>query len=74
MLTMLGLGVAGTMVLNLLVIVSLLLSYAWNDWLRPKLANRRARQHAFEKLIAQSTLDIQSVMPEPSNGGECWET
>jgi uncharacterized membrane protein YbaN (DUF454 family) len=73
MLTMFALGVVGIVLLNLLAIVLLLLSYAWNDWLRPRLAHRRARQSAFERLIAQSTLDIHAMISEPSNGAECWE-
>lgn len=73
MLTMFALGVVGIALLNLLAIVLLLLSYAWNDWLRPRLVQRRARQSAFERLIAQSTLDIHAMISEPSNGGECWE-
>ena len=73
MLKLLGWGVAGTALLNLLAIVALVVAYAWNDWLRPRLAHRRARQSAFERLIAQSTLDIHAMISEPSNGAECWE-
>jgi hypothetical protein len=73
MLTMFALVVVGIALLNLLAIVSLVLSYAWNDWLRPRLAHRRARQSAFERLITQSTLDIHAMISEPSNGAECWE-
>jgi len=73
MLTMFALAVGGIVLLNLLAVVLLLLSYAWNDWLRPRLAYRQARQSAFERLIAHSTLDIHAMISEPSNGGECWE-
>lgn len=73
MLTMFALGVVGIVLLNLLAIVSLLLAYAWNDWLRPRLAHRRARQFAFERLITQSTIDVHAMISEPSNGAECWE-
>jgi hypothetical protein len=73
MLTMFALVVVGIVLLNLSAIVLLSLSYAWNDWLRPRLAHRRARQSAFERLIAQSTLDIHAMISEPSNGAECWE-
>ena len=72
MLTTLGMGVLCTVSLNLLVIAALVLSYAWHDWLLPRLATRRARQHAFERLIAQSTLDIHAMISEPSDGGGCW--
>jgi hypothetical protein len=73
MLTMLLWGVAGTALLNLLAIVALLVSYTWNDWLRPKLEHRRARQRAFERLFAQPPPQVQSMMSEPSNAAECWE-
>lgn len=72
MLTMFALGVVGILLLNLLAIVSLLLSYAWNDWLRPRLAHRRTRQSAFERLFARSTLDIHAMISEPRDGHECW--
>jgi hypothetical protein len=72
MLTMFALVVVGIALLNLSAIVLLLLSYAWNDWLRPRLAQRRARQFAFERLIARSTLDIHAIISKPSNGAECW--
>jgi hypothetical protein len=73
MLNMFALGVVGIALLNVLAIVLLLLSYAWNDWLRPRLAHRRARQSAFERLITHSTLDVHAMISEASSGGECWE-
>ena len=57
MLMMLGWCVAGTVLLNLLAIVALVVAYAWNDWLRPSLEHRRARQRAFERLIYDSHVD-----------------
>jgi len=61
MLKMLGWSVAGTALLNLLAIVALVISYAWNDWLRPKLERRRARQRAFERLLYHSHVDTLPV-------------
>jgi hypothetical protein len=60
MLTMLGWGVAATALLNLLAIVALVVAYAWNDWLRPRLDLRRARQRAFERLLYHSHVDMLS--------------
>ena len=67
MLKMLGWGVAGTALLNLLTIVALVVAYAWNDWLRTKLEHRRARQRAFERLLYHSHVD---TLPEPSYSAE----
>jgi hypothetical protein len=70
-LTMLAWGVAATALLNLLAIVALIVSYAWNDWLLPRLEHRRARQRAFEQLLAQSNLKRESMVSEPTYAGEC---
>jgi len=51
MLTVLGWAIVSTVLLNLLAILALVVAYAWNDWLRPRLARRRARQRAFERLL-----------------------
>ena len=71
MLTMLAWGVAATALLNLLAIVALIVSYAWNDWILPRLELRRARQRAFEQLLAQSNVKKESMVSEPSYAGEC---
>jgi Na+-transporting methylmalonyl-CoA/oxaloacetate decarboxylase gamma subunit len=64
MLTTLGFGIVCAVLLNLLGIVALMLSYVWHDWLRPRQANRRARQRAFERLIAHTTLDVHSMISD----------
>jgi len=71
MLTMLAWGVAATALLNLLAIVALIVSYAWNDWLLRRLEQRRTRQRAFEQLLAQSNLKKESMVSEPTYAGEC---
>jgi hypothetical protein len=70
MLTMLGWAIAATMLLNLLTIVALVVAYAWNEWLCPKLARHRARQRAFERLLAHSTPDMVSMVSEPAYASE----
>ena len=71
MLTLLGWGVAATALLNVLAILALVVSYAWHDWLVPRLEHRRARQRAFERLLAHSSLHSSSLFD--SSAGEWWE-
>ena len=71
MLTIVGWIIAAIVLLNLSTIVALVVSYAWNDWLRPNLAHHRARQRAFERLLAHSTPDMVSMVSEPSYASEC---
>jgi len=73
MLIMLGWGVGAIALLNLVALLSLGVSYAWNDGIRARLEVRRARQRAFERRLAHSTLDAESTMSEPSSAGEGWE-
>ena len=55
-------GVASIAVLNAVTIVSLVAAYGWHHALKPKLARRRERQHAFERLVAHSPLDNHSAI------------
>ena len=71
MLTMVGWTIAALGLLNLVTIVALVVAYAWNDWLRPRLAHQRARQRAFEQLLAHSRSDMMSMVSEPAYASEC---
>jgi hypothetical protein len=73
MLTILGRGVAGIALLNLVALVSLGVAYAWHDGIRLQLQHRRARQRAFARLLAQSTIGTASTMSEPNSAGDRWE-
>jgi len=57
MLTYILWAAAGIGLLNLAAIVALLLAYAWHHGVKPGFTYRRARQHAFEMLLAHSSLD-----------------
>jgi hypothetical protein len=70
MLTIVGWSVAGVALLNLVAIVALGVAYAWNDWLRPKLELRRARQRAFERLFTRSAFDGGAAMPHSSSSSD----
>ena len=70
-LTMLAWGVAVAALLNLVAIMALIVSYAWHDWLLPRLEHRRTRQRTFEQLLAQSNLKKESMVSEPGYAGEC---
>jgi hypothetical protein len=69
----LGWGAAIIGLFNLVAFVALVVAYAWHDGLKPKLGRRRARRHAFERLLAQSSFDNLSTSSESSNAGEWWE-
>jgi hypothetical protein len=43
--------------LNLAAIVALIVAYAWHHGVKPWFTLRHARQHAFELLLAQTSLD-----------------
>ena len=43
--------------LNLAAIVALIVAYAWHHGVKPWFTHRRARQHAFELLLSQTSLD-----------------
>ena len=66
MLNLLGLGVAGIVLINLVAGAALGAAFGWHRWLKPKFARREARQRSFERLLAQSPIDNTSPMPEPT--------
>ena len=55
-------GVAGIALLNVVTMASLAVAYGWHHGVKPRLGRRRARQRAFERLIAHSPLDNHSVV------------
>ena len=71
LLTIVGWIIAGICLLNLSTIVALVVAYAWNDGLRPRFAHHRARQRAFEQLLAHSRSDVMSMVSEPAYASEC---
>ena len=73
MLSWLRWGVTGIALINLVAVVSLAGAYVWHRRLTPKLARRRARQHAFEHLIAHTSLDNQAKVSVRSDAGQSWE-
>ena len=73
MLTWLRWGVTGIALLNLVAVVSLAGAYVWHRRLKPKLARRRVRQHAFEHLIAHTSLDNHAKVSVRSEAGQSWE-
>lgn len=66
-------GAAVIALLNLVAIVSLVLAYAWHHGLKPTLQHRRARRHAFDRLLAHSSLDNHPTISDPVTAGEWWE-
>lgn len=50
-------GAATVGLLNLAALLALIVAYAWHDGVKPWLTLRRARQHAFERLLAQTSID-----------------
>lgn len=62
---------ASIVLLNVVAMVLLVGAYAWHHRVKPKLAHRRARQHAFERLIACTSLDNQATMPAPNDADDC---
>jgi len=62
MLTLLGWGIAGIALINLVAIAALGVAYVWHGGVRPMLEHRRSRQRAFEKLLAQSTRKTEAMM------------
>ena len=50
-------GAVAVGLLNLAAIVALLLAYAWHHGVKPKVSYRRARQHAFELLLARTSIE-----------------
>jgi len=69
MLNLLGWGIAGIALLNLVVIAALVVTYAWHDGLRPRLERRRSRQRAFERLLAQSPRKTEAMMSRSIGAG-----
>ena len=69
-LTWLRWGVASVALLNVLTLVALVVAYAWHCGLKPKFQRRRARQHSFERLLAQPSVGTNA---EPKLAGEPWE-
>ena len=67
MLTWLGWGVANVALLNVFTLVALLVAYAWHCGLKPRFQRRRARQHSFERLLAQSNVGTNA---DPNLSGE----
>jgi hypothetical protein len=72
-LTWLRWGVTSIALLNLAAVVSLAGAYVWHRRLKPKLACRRARQHAFEHLIAHTSLDNHATVSVPSDADQSRE-
>ena len=50
-------GAAAVGLLNLAAIVALVVAYAWHHGVKPWFTQRRARQYAFEMLLAQTSID-----------------
>jgi hypothetical protein len=65
-------GAASIALLNLVAMVSLVVAYAWHHGLKPRIAQRRTRQHRFERLLTQSRVDNLD-RTESSNAGPRWE-
>lgn len=63
-------GVASIALLNLVALASLVGAYVWHHGLKPTFVHRRARQHAFERLIAHTSIDNHATTPVSSNAGE----
>jgi hypothetical protein len=71
MLTIMKWGVVGVALLNLTALGALGVAYAWNDWLRPKLERRRARQRAFERLFTSPAFGGEAAMAaQPSSSSD----
>jgi hypothetical protein len=63
-------GVASIALLNLVTLASLVGAYVWHHRLKPTFTYRRARQHAFEQLIAHTSIDNHPTIPVSSNASE----
>lgn len=55
-------GIASIAVLNVVTMLSLVVAYGWHHGVKPKLGRRRERQHAFERLVARTSLDNHSAI------------
>jgi hypothetical protein len=67
MVSLLRWSIVGIALLNLLTGISLGAAFGWHQWLKPKLARRRARQRSFERMLARSPIDNTSPIPEPAS-------